>query len=128
MDRPGVRQVPEGGGEQRKIEETGREIICGAPTTLAVKGLMMMMMMMTLNISLTATLYTPLCLCVCLCDVQFGRYVVSSIKIVKLSNSVLTKLTNMPKQFSTPNNYEISKLATPKSGANNYVRALLVEE
>ena len=28
----------EGGGEQRKMEETGCEIICGAPTTLAVKG------------------------------------------------------------------------------------------
>ena len=38
MDRPGVRQVPEGSGEQGKIEETGFEIICGAPTTLAVEG------------------------------------------------------------------------------------------
>ena len=38
MDRPGVRQVPEGSGEQGKIEETGGEIICGAPGTLAVKG------------------------------------------------------------------------------------------
>ena len=38
MDRPGVRQVPEGSGEQRKMEETGGEIICGVPTTLAVKG------------------------------------------------------------------------------------------
>ena len=38
MDRPGVRQVPEGSREQGKIEETGCEIICGAPTTLAVKG------------------------------------------------------------------------------------------
>ena len=28
------------------MEKTGCEIICGAPTTLAVKGLMMMMMMM----------------------------------------------------------------------------------
>ena len=37
MDRPGVRQVPEGGGEQGKMEETGCEIICGAPATLAVK-------------------------------------------------------------------------------------------
>ena len=46
MDRPGVRQVPEGGGEEGKMEETGRKIICGAPTTLAVKRLMMMMMMM----------------------------------------------------------------------------------
>ena len=38
LDRPGVRQVPEGSGEQGKMEETGYEIICGAPTTLAVKG------------------------------------------------------------------------------------------
>ena len=43
MDRPGVQQVPEGSGE---LEKTGCKIICGAPTTLAVKGLMMMMMMM----------------------------------------------------------------------------------
>ena len=42
-DRPGARQVPEGSGEQRKMEETFCEIICGAPTTLAIKGLMMMM-------------------------------------------------------------------------------------
>ena len=46
MDGPGVRQVPEGSGEQAKMLETGCEIICGAPTTLSVKGLMMMMMMM----------------------------------------------------------------------------------
>ena len=45
MDRPGVRQVPEGSGEQGKMEKTGCKIICGAPTTLAIKGLMMMMMM-----------------------------------------------------------------------------------
>ena len=44
MDRLGVRQVPEGSGEQRKMEETGCEIICGAPTTLAVNEQMMMMM------------------------------------------------------------------------------------
>ena len=31
MDRPGVRQVPEGRGELGKMEETGCEIICGAP-------------------------------------------------------------------------------------------------
>ena len=29
---------------REKMEETGCEIICGAPTTLAVKGLMMTMM------------------------------------------------------------------------------------
>ena len=45
MDRPGVWQVPEGSGEQEKIEKTGCKIICGAPATLAVKELMMMMMM-----------------------------------------------------------------------------------
>ena len=45
MDKPGVWQVPEGSGEQGKMEKTGRKIICGAPTTLAVKGLMMLMMM-----------------------------------------------------------------------------------
>ena len=38
MERPGVRQVPEGSGEQGKMEESGCEIICGATTTLAVKG------------------------------------------------------------------------------------------
>ena len=46
IDRSGVRQVPEGSGEQGKMEKTGCKINCGAPTTLAVKGLMMMMMMM----------------------------------------------------------------------------------
>ena len=50
MDRPGVRQVPEGSGEQGKMEKTGCKIICGAPTTLTVKGLMMMMMMMMIVI------------------------------------------------------------------------------
>ena len=38
MDRPGVRQVLEGSGEQGKMEETGCKIICGAPTNMAVKG------------------------------------------------------------------------------------------
>ena len=42
VDRPGVRQVPEGSGEQEKMEKTGCRIICGAPTTFSVKGLMMM--------------------------------------------------------------------------------------
>ena len=39
MDRPGVRQFPDGCGEQGKVEKTSCKIICGAPTTLAVKGL-----------------------------------------------------------------------------------------
>ena len=38
MGRSGVRQVPEGGGEQGKMEDTDCEIICGAPTTIAARG------------------------------------------------------------------------------------------
>ena len=49
MDRPGVRQVQEGSGEQGKMEKTGCKIICGAPSTLTVKGLMMMMTQEKLN-------------------------------------------------------------------------------
>ena len=52
MDRPGVRQVPDGSGKQGKMEKTGCKIICGAPTTLMVKGLMMMMMMMMMVMTL----------------------------------------------------------------------------
>ena len=37
MDMPGVRQIPEGSGEQRKMEETDCEVNCGAPMTPAVK-------------------------------------------------------------------------------------------
>ena len=38
LDRPEVRQVLEGNGEQGKMQETGSEITTGAPTTLKVKG------------------------------------------------------------------------------------------
>ena len=38
MDRPGVHQVPEGSGEQGKMEENGCKVNCGAPRTVAVKG------------------------------------------------------------------------------------------
>ena len=38
IDRTGVCQVPEDSGEQRKMEVTGCEVICGTPTNLAVKG------------------------------------------------------------------------------------------
>ena len=57
MDRPGVRQVPEGSGEQGKMEKTGCKIICGAPTTLAVKGLLMLMMHACVRAS---------CMCACM--------------------------------------------------------------
>ena len=43
VDRLGVWQVPEGSEEQGRMEKTGCNNICGAPKTLAVKGLMMMM-------------------------------------------------------------------------------------
>ena len=49
MGKPGVRQATEGSGEQGKMEETGCEIICGAPTTLAVKGEMMIMIIMMMK-------------------------------------------------------------------------------
>ena len=45
MDRPGVRQVPQGRGELGKMEKPGCKIICGAPMSLVAKGLVMMMMM-----------------------------------------------------------------------------------
>ena len=46
MDRLEGRQIPERSGEQGKMEKAGCKIICGAPTTLAVKELMMVMVMM----------------------------------------------------------------------------------
>ena len=58
MDRPGVWQVPEGSGEQGKMEKTDCKIICRAPATLAVKGLMMMMMMMKGDIFFIVALCT----------------------------------------------------------------------
>ena len=56
MDGPGVRQVPKGSGEQRTMEKTGCEIICGAPMTFAHKGLMMMMMIMMIMAGWTSLL------------------------------------------------------------------------
>ena len=38
MDLPGVHEVREGSREQGKMEETGCEVICGAPVTSTVKG------------------------------------------------------------------------------------------
>ena len=37
MDRPGIRQVPEGSEEQGTMEKTGCKIICGALTTLGLR-------------------------------------------------------------------------------------------
>ena len=55
MDRPGVRQIQEGSGEQGKIEETS----CGA-TTLAIKGWTMMMMMMMMMVMMKMTQETEI--------------------------------------------------------------------
>ena len=38
MDRPVIHRILEGSGKQRKMEETGCEVICGIPTSPAVKG------------------------------------------------------------------------------------------
>ena len=38
IGRPGVRKVPKSTGEQVKMEKTDCEIVCNAPTILAVKG------------------------------------------------------------------------------------------
>ena len=59
MDRPGALQVPKGSGERTKMEETDCEIICGAPTTLAVKGLMKMMKTLTLQCLVAVTVQRP---------------------------------------------------------------------
>ena len=53
--RSGVRQVPDGNGEQGKMEKTGCKIIYGVPMTLAVKGLMMMMMMVIMMMMMMMT-------------------------------------------------------------------------
>ena len=45
----GVSTSPRGQWKTGKMEKTGCKIICGALTTLAVKGLMMMMMMMMIH-------------------------------------------------------------------------------
>ena len=61
LDRPGVWQVLEGGREQGQMEKTGCKIICCAPTTLAVKGLMMMMiMMMMMAVNSVSDFFTKL--------------------------------------------------------------------
>ena len=67
MDRSAVRQVPEGSGEQGKTEKTGCKIICGAPTTLAVKGLTIMMMMCACLYTRAPLFFFFFCVCVCVC-------------------------------------------------------------
>ena len=64
MDRPGGRQVTEGSGEQRKMEETGCEVICDAPTTPEVKGQAKKVKV----ISKTASILNPLRGLICFVD------------------------------------------------------------
>ena len=67
MDRPGVWQVPQGSGEKGKMEKTGCKIICGAPTTLTVKGSMMMMMMSDRILCTWTKLHNTLCVMMSVC-------------------------------------------------------------
>ena len=46
------------------MEKTGCKIICGAPTTLAVKELMMMMMMIMMMMMMTSLFFAASCLSV----------------------------------------------------------------
>ena len=84
MDRPGVRHVPEGSGEQGKIEKTGCKIISGAPTTVAVKGLIMM-------ISSLVFLPSPVTLSV-LSSPQWG----AADAEIKVPSGKTTELTRSP--------------------------------
>ena len=57
LKKPGVRRVSQGSEEERQMEETGCEIICGAQTTLVVKELMMMMMMLMMMMISTILIF-----------------------------------------------------------------------
>ena len=77
MDRPGVRQVPEGSGEQGRMDKTGIKIICGAPTTLVVMGLMMM---------IPTELARSFLFCSCVCFSLYGPF--NCISIHKFSRQL----------------------------------------
>ena len=72
MDRPGVRQVPEVSGEQGKMEKTGRKMICGAPTTIAVKGLMMIIIIIRFLFLLRGPLLLRISACYVGLELLFG--------------------------------------------------------
>ena len=67
MDGPGVRQIPEGSGEQGKMEKTGCKIVCGAQATLAVEGLMMMMCVRACVSARVQVYMVCVCVRVCVC-------------------------------------------------------------
>ena len=92
MDWPGVRQVPEGSGEQGKMEKTGCKIICAAPTTLAVKGLVMMMMSTMIWVLLGVHIHV-LVICLIHCN---WYYFLSAIKTAPSTCFKLVKKTWWP--------------------------------
>ena len=67
MDKPGVRQVPEGSGEQGKMEKTGCKIICGAPTTLAVEELLDGWMDLSMYLCMYLCIYICMYACMYVC-------------------------------------------------------------
>ena len=66
------RQVPEGSGEQGKMEKTGCEITCGAPTAVAVKGLMMMIIIIRFLFLLRGPLLLRISACYVGLELLFG--------------------------------------------------------
>ena len=51
VDRPVLLRDTKGGRRHADVDTAGCEVICGTPTTLRVKRLMMTMMMMMKNVS-----------------------------------------------------------------------------
>ena len=62
MDKLRVQQVPEGNGEEWKVENNGSKVICGVSINLPVKGLMMMMMMMMVMVTMRDMTLPLICL------------------------------------------------------------------
>ena len=105
LDRPGVCQVPEGSGEQGKMEETGCEIICGVPTTVAVKGQMMMIMCWSVSsfVRWGVSLTRPVLESVSSFDVwgvSLTRPEMESVRLEDGSSLLHTPCWNLSRQFS----------------------------
>ena len=49
IDRPEALQVSEGSCEQEKMARTDCKVVCGAPTTLVIKGLIMNLSIYTIR-------------------------------------------------------------------------------
>ena len=105
MDRPGVCQVPEGSGQQGKMEETGCKIICGAPTTLAVKGLMMMMMITARVVGAPQMILLPLQVWLCLARITLAVSVKTSNHTVNVATAK-NEIGNYPLGWTTVTSLE----------------------